>query len=200
MMGINRPICYLKYIDKDNFDELNKEDFEQLPIWSLEDHINYSKNNYPSLYGDDELTRINILDQIFFTNGNGLYWCEKTGTIFAEENVDPNIKIENWDEEIAKNSDRLEQMVKWFKALGKNTDELTVPYFYPLCEYALINTYPDNVQPDYVKGMVELCETAIKYDEKHFTIYTSCGQTYESVIQEIKDIQSKIMKQFPDLF
>lgn len=128
---------------------------------------------YPLLYKDKDFTRSRekVLDQLFFTNGNGLEWID--GELQYEEDTKNNVEHilpENYfSTPLLSTEDDETSWIKEFR-LKENKEfkpreicskeALTI---YPICKYAAIVTIPENIKLDWLLAAEDACYMAADY-------------------------------------
>lgn len=131
---------------------------------------------YPSLFR----TRLDALDQLFVVNGNGLVW--RSGALVDRFREDPHprstpefqrefaaakARITAIEPDPSKQFDAVSRLndralMKWMHEIeraalpvGPLPDDGQRHRFYPLCQYAKINTVPANARPDWLAAAYE---------------------------------------------
>ena len=155
---------------------------------------------YPLLYKDIDFkhSREKVLDQLFFTNGNGLDWIE--GELrYCYENKNNTIHIlpENYffTPLMSTEDDELPWIKEYRIKEGKeykpreicSKEALTI---YPICDYAAIANIPEDIKLDWLLAAEDACFIAADY----FTDpYKHCNDIY--IKEWIKERQyTKIKK------
>lgn len=157
---------------------------------NLEEIIKDSAWNYPFLFGEDELTRYRVLDQLFFTNGNGYEWEDGKLVILGQN--DKDLTQKEHDADVKKFYEYVEKVI--LPSNNKERDENQVVFdfmgdiplvmhFYPYSQnYTKIGTMPLDADIDFVLGAMELLNFAV----------TQPLYCFSSV--QPKTIQNSIMK------
>lgn len=155
---------------------------------------------YPLLYKDVsfENSRHKVLDQLFFTNGNGLEWINgelqypeseevaSTYTIPIDYFSKPVMSTEE-DETSWIKKYRLEEGKKFKPHEICSKDALTI---YPICKYAAIVNIPEDIKFDWLLAAEDACFLAADY----FTNpYKHCRDTYIKEWMKLREY-SKIKK------
>ena len=80
----------------------------------------------------------------------------------------------------------------------KNGREVTIPNgylecYYPICEYSLIANVPDNIRPDWLKGVYETLDLLLNLDPEY-----ECSSGWENKhnIKWAKNIKEELDKRF----
>jgi len=155
---------------------------------------------YPLLYKDInfEKSRNKVLDQLFFTNGNGLEWLNgelqypnskdvtSTYTIPVDYFSKPLMSIEE-DETSWIKEYRLENGKDFKPREICSKDALTI---YPICDYAAIANIPEDIKLDWLLAAEDACFLAADY----FTNpYKHCRDMYIKEWMKLREY-SKIKK------
>lgn len=155
----------------------------------LFEKINILIRKYPSSFKGPNynISKLRVLNYLYFTIGTGFDWfdghiCGEGSKVhYGEDSVHPGI-IEN---DFFKNRGRsleslslgtLIDLVKFGEKDQKLADKLyNIDYsdysnrasLYPICEYSLIITMPENVRSDYLAGAILIYEYARNFYKKN---------------------------------
>jgi segregation and condensation protein B len=138
----------------------------------FETSLKVNNLSYPELFP----IRERILDHIFCVNGNGLDWAPNgTVPIMGRKAIQARKEL-------------------------KNGREVTIPngyleYYYPICEYSLIANVPDNIRPDWLKGVYETLDLLLKLDPE-YKCFSGWKNTHN--IEWAKKIKEELNKRFYD--
>lgn len=125
----------------------------------LDNYINMCIITYPSLYKDTDYkkSRNRVLDQIYFTNGNGLKWYdgELTDNYNESGRLYESIPPDYFEKKIFSNSGN-SSITSERRAGGTFS-------IYPICEYAKILDMPQDVKLDWLLGGEEAVRLAYSY-------------------------------------
>lgn len=119
---------------------------------TLEQTIQHMFNKYPDLYQ----TRKDCLNHLFCVIGNGYEWFN--GQLVNRENCKIRVdtgEIISVDEPIVKLKGNNVAKQTELSYLYKSIYKYSSWEWYPTCEYSKINTYPDNIQEDWLLGIAE---------------------------------------------
>ena len=120
---------------------------------------------YPLLYKDINFvySKENVLDHLFFVNGNGYEWVD--GELITDEPLMHDCIPDNYFDTKIMDKDGYEIL---------NTIPLNI---YPICEYAKILSLPDDIKPDWLAG----AEEALKLAQDYYNDpYKHCNGSYIS--------------------
>lgn len=155
---------------------------------------------YPILYKDInfENSRHKVLDQLFFTNGNGLEWIngELRYPEIEEIAATYTIPIDYFSKPVmSKEEDETSWIKEYWLEKGKafkpreicSKNALTI---YPICKYAAIANIPEDIKLDWLLAAEDACFLAADY----FTNpYKHCRDVYIKEWMELREY-SKIKK------
>lgn len=128
---------------------------------------------YPLLYKDIDFkhSRDKVLDQLFFTNGNGLEWVN--GELLyddeAKNNIERTLPENYFSIPLMSTEDEESSWIREYRIKeGKeykpreicSKEALTI---YPICEYAAIVNIPDDIKLDWLLAAEDACFMAADY-------------------------------------
>ncbi len=139
---------------------------------------------YPSLYKDInyQYSKEKVLNQLFFTNGNGYKWVNGELISDTEERYQDfpkdyfNIPIMTTIKEEL--DFEKEMRLKFHKNKEFKSSEICcqgASTIYPICEYAKIMNLPNNIKKDWLKAATEAVKIAIDY---YNDPYKHCADYY----------------------
>jgi len=169
---------------------------------------------YPLLYKDEnfEKSRDKVLDQLFFTNGNGLDWINGELAYSEKEEVIIHSLPENYfsiqlmsteeDETSWIKEFRLEKGKEYKPREICSKEALTI---YPICQYAAIVNIPEDIKLDWLLAAEDACFLAADYfldPYKHcrdmYIVEWMKKREYEKIKKHLKEqihyIQVAILK------
>ncbi len=155
----------------------------------LQDHINQSIREYPSLFKAENMDKssILVLNHLFLINGNGYEWFDGYLAEHTQETPEPYGKIKSKPLldtffEMTKDMYKYQRITKSAFDLLDNDKEFNVVkrgnnYYsrylcrpiscnytpYPLCEYAKLNNIPDDIRQDWLDGAKKIAKVTLAF-------------------------------------
>jgi len=137
----------------------------------LKQSITNSIIEYPSLYKDInyDYSRQKVLNQLFFTNGNGLEWENGelidpfeivTDHVIPKDYFSSTITSEEKDERCALKDLRKRLNLKFTETEECNKYPTTI---YPICDLCTAMNLPNDIKPDWLDGAQEAVDLAVDY-------------------------------------
>lgn len=183
---------------------------------TIEDCIRW----YPSLFD----TRTSVLNHLFFVNGNGYDWIDgELVDIYEDENTrteEDAVWANGWErykegmEEfiaepvLANFFDNLkvfykEKEEKYRKIRNEYKERASKDYteekftrWYPVCKYAGIVTFPDDIKPDWAEGIKEVAQKILATTEEEWLEH---GISYEDYWYKMVDAANHALTRLEEL-
>ena len=160
---------------------------------TYEETLEKALREYPSLF----LNEHDFLRHVFSVNGNGYDW-QKDGSLESfdygekkEVYTDEQIAIikagqEKYHREIAEKNSHGDRHRCWFIC----RDGSVGAYLYPLCEYARIVTFPDNIREDWLAALEKSLELFYKdRPTKKDKFYLAMVKTRVKTIKKLRNLK-----------
>lgn len=118
----------------------------------LEEQIQYMFDKYPMLFQE----RKHCLDHLFCVIGNGYDWINGELISMHHVNRDEDFNIISIDEPIVelKGGSVAKQTIEYERHMFYNGHQ----WYEPTKNYSYLYVYPDNIKPDWLKGIEETRE------------------------------------------